>query len=348
MPHLKSRRLKPGDTIAIVSPSWGGPSVFPHIFDRGLRNIQEIFGLQIREFPSARLDARKVYLNPQLRAEDLNQAFGDPDIDGIFTSIGGDDSVRILPYLNLDIIQKNPKILLGFSDTAAINTFLFGHGLVTYNGPSVMAGFAQMHNLPREYRDHVAHMLMSETYPNTYVPYPRWIDRYEEWSNLGNDGAIGDLYDNIEGWHWLQGTGQVTGTIFGGCIEVLEFLKGTSFWPNLDLLGRSIFFFETSEDKPSISNVKYMLRNYGSMGLFETAQAVLFGRARSYSPEDKVLLDKMIVEVISGEFGRYDMPVISNMDFGHTDPQWILPLGVKATVDCNTREFRLAERPTEN
>ena len=96
MEFLKPSRLKSGDAIAVLSPSWGGPSRYPHVFDMGLKNIQDTFGLKIKEFETARMDADLTYRNPKLRAEDLNRAFADPEVSGIFASIGGDDSVRIL------------------------------------------------------------------------------------------------------------------------------------------------------------------------------------------------------------------------------------------------------------
>jgi muramoyltetrapeptide carboxypeptidase LdcA involved in peptidoglycan recycling len=86
-----------------------------------------------------------------------------------------------------------------------------------------------------------------------------------------------------------------------------------------------------------------MLRNYGMQGIFNKVSAVLFGRARDYTDEEKTELDQMIIDVIKGEFGNEHLPIVTNMDFGHTDPQFILPLGVKAEVDCLNKTFRLTE-----
>jgi muramoyltetrapeptide carboxypeptidase LdcA involved in peptidoglycan recycling len=80
-------------------------------------------------------------------------------------------------------------------------------------------------------------------------------------------------------------------------------------------------------------------------GIFDKAVAVLFGRARDYTDEEKVELDQMIIDVIKGEFGNGRIPVVTNMDFGHTDPQMILPLGVRAEIDCLKNTFKLVESP---
>jgi len=339
---LKPKRLNIGDTVAVLSPSWGGPSQVPHVFDLGLRNIEREYGWKIKEFETARMDAEVTYANPKIRAEDLNRAFADPEVSAIIASIGGDDSVRILPYLDLDTILANPKILMGYSDTAVITSFLCTHGLVTYNGPSIMAGFAQMRYLPDAFAAHIREFLTDPVDRYAYRPYLTWSDHYIPWVTPGYDGQTTPLTEN-EGWRWLQGSGTKTGHLFGGCIEVFEFVKGTRFWPKDGFFKEKILFFETSEDKPSVSNVKYMLRNYGSMGVLDQIKGILFGRARSYSDAEKAELDKMIIQVVAGEFGRSDMPIISNMDFGHTDPQLIMPLGILAEIDCNAKSICLLE-----
>jgi muramoyltetrapeptide carboxypeptidase LdcA involved in peptidoglycan recycling len=76
---VKPQALQKGSRIAIVSPSWGGPSIFPQIYLKGLNNLERLFGLQIVEYPSAKMSAEEVYKHPQKRAEDINQAFQAPD-----------------------------------------------------------------------------------------------------------------------------------------------------------------------------------------------------------------------------------------------------------------------------
>ena len=120
---VRPRRLAPGDTIAVVSPSWGGPHAFPHVFDHGLAVLRG-WGLEIREFPSTRASAQRLRSDPALRADDLNRAFGDPTVRAIVASIGGDDSIRLLALLDEATISANPKILLGYSDTTTLLAFV--------------------------------------------------------------------------------------------------------------------------------------------------------------------------------------------------------------------------------
>jgi muramoyltetrapeptide carboxypeptidase LdcA involved in peptidoglycan recycling len=120
-------------------------------------------------------------------------------------------------------------------------------------------------------------------------------------------------------------------------------MKSTQFWPVPGFWKGRVLSLETSEDKPSVSNVRDWLRNYGMQGVFDQINALLIGRARDYSAEEKQALYKTVVDVVAGEFGRPDLPIVANMDFGHTDPQIILPLGVLAEVDCEQKTFRLLE-----
>jgi muramoyltetrapeptide carboxypeptidase LdcA involved in peptidoglycan recycling len=341
MTDKKPLILKPGDTIAIVSPSWGGPGIFPLVYENGLKALKE-WGLVIREYPTARAENTFLVKNPRARAKDINDAFAAPEVKAIFASIGGDDSVRILPFLDKKVISENPKILMGYSDTTTLLTFCNQLGMVTFHGPSIMAGFSQLENLPKAFHQHIRDMLFSWSFTYQYKPYGLYCDGYPDWMHKENIGKTNGLKQDA-GWNFIQGSGIAEGILFGGCIEVLQFMNGTDFWPHKDFWNGRILFLETSEDKPSVKNVKWMLRNYGMQGIFDKISALLFGRPRDYSTEEKNALDKMIIEVVKGEFGNHKLMIVTNMDFGHTDPQFILPLGIKAKVDCSRKTFELTE-----
>jgi len=120
-------------------------------------------------------------------------------------------------------------------------------------------------------------------------------------------------------------------------------LKGTPFWPQPGFWQDRILFLETSEDKPTPGWVSLWLRNYGVQGVFDRLSAILVGRARDYTDDEKTELDATIVRIVAGEFGATALPIVTNLDFGHTDPQWIVPLGVRAEIDVGARSFRLLE-----
>lgn len=341
MIYKKPEKLEQGDTVAIVSPSWGGPSVFPHIYENGLKVLQE-WDLRIKEFPTARMDATFTRANPQVRANDINDAFADPEVRAVFASIGGDDSVRILPFVDKKVIVNNPKILMGYSDTSTLHVFANLQGLITFYGPSIMTGFSQMDSLPESFKNHVREMLFEPKESYEYKPYQKYCDGYPDWANKENLGKVNPLKSD-DGWHWLQGKGEAQGELFGGCIEVLEMMKATDFWPSQDFWKGKILFLETSEEKPSIHYIDHVLRNYGMLGVFDQISGFIFSRARDYSDEKKKELEEKIVSIVAKEFSKPNLPIVANFDVGHTDPQLVLPLGVKTEIDCGAKRIRIVE-----
>ena len=338
---VKPARLRTKSTVAVVSPSWGGPHMYPQVYELGVKNLQAL-GLNVKEFPTARADPDFLYENPKARAEDVNRAFADPTVDAIIATIGGDDSIRILPYLEVDTIRSNPKIFMGYSDTTTLLSYCNQLGLVTFHGPSVMAGFSQMESSPASFATHVKEMLFHPRQNYEYRPYSTYSEGYPEFAQIENLGKVKTPRQN-PGWHWLQGKSVTRGHLFGGNIEILEWLRGTRFWPANDFWEQKILFFETSEEKPHRSYVRRWLRTFGLLGGLNRIAGLLVGRARDYSDEEKKKLDQNIVAVVSGEFHRTDLPIVTNLDFGHTDPQLIIPLGVKAEIDCDAKRFRLVE-----
>lgn len=110
---LKPPKLNPGDTVAAITLSWGGAGLMPHRYEAGKHQLQDEFGVKVVETPHALRDPEWISRNPQARADDLMEAFADRNIKAIISMIGGDDSIRILPYLDLDVIRNNPKIFYG-------------------------------------------------------------------------------------------------------------------------------------------------------------------------------------------------------------------------------------------
>ena len=330
--------------MAAVSPSWGGPHLFPHIYNHGVDVLTQEFGLRVKPSITATANPDWLYHNPKARADDVNAAFADPNIKAIFATIGGSDSVRILPYLDHDVIRNNPKILIGFSDTTTLLTYINQLGLVTFQGPSIMAGFSQLRAMPTAFADHVRTMLFEAPESVEYAPYSVWSEGYPEWDEVENMGKTHLQQPNSEGWHWLQGDSTVQGRLFGGCVEVLEMMKGTAYWPQPAFWADKILFLETSEEATPSDKVMSMLRNYGMQGVFDQIKALLFARPMRYTDEAKAELEEVIITSVATEFGRPDLPIVANMDFGHTDPQLIMPLGVMAEVDCVKKRVRLVER----
>lgn len=111
--------------------------------------LTEEFGLEVVETAYALKDAEWLSAHPEARAADLMDAFTDPSIRGVIASIGGDDSIRLIPHLDLEVIRHNPKIFVGYSDPTAIHFACLKAGVTSLHGPTVMSGFAENGGMSR-------------------------------------------------------------------------------------------------------------------------------------------------------------------------------------------------------
>jgi len=226
---LYPQRLVRGDTVATVTLSWGGAGVYPYRYNIGKKNIEKIFGIKVVEMEHTLKSPEWIYKNPKARADDLITAFNDKNIKGIFTTIGGNDSVNILPFLDLKVIEQNPKIFMGYSDTTVSHLACFKAGLSTYYGPSVMAEFAENINPFPFMIDSVRDTLFTPKNTITVQPAREWTDQYLAWETRSNQSKKRKLYKS-KGWTWLQGQSVIRGQLLGGNIDTLEKMKIQSFF----------------------------------------------------------------------------------------------------------------------
>jgi muramoyltetrapeptide carboxypeptidase LdcA involved in peptidoglycan recycling len=126
----------------------------------------------------------------------------------------------------------------------------------------------------------------------------------------------------------------------GGCLESLEHLRGTGFWPDWQ---DAIMFFETSEGAPSPERVDSMLMDYENMGVLQRLNGLMVGRPMRYSKEEREQLREVIVQRTSG----YTFPIVTDMDFGHTAPQFTLPIGCRARIDVESQQFEIMDAAVE-
>ncbi len=120
----------------------------------------------------------------------MNNAFADREVKAIVCTIGGDESARILPLLNNEVITANPKILMGYSDITTLLTYCTQLGLVTFHGPTIMAGFSQLNYLPRAFADHVSDLLFDPKPTYLYESYDEYSDGYPDWTDVTNLGKV--------------------------------------------------------------------------------------------------------------------------------------------------------------
>ncbi len=337
---IKPKQLKQGDTIAVLAPSSALSFIFPHIFKNGIRVLQEVFGFNIIEFPTVKMSPQELSANPKLRAEEINQAFADKKIQGIITAIGGEDSIRILEYLDIDLIKSNPKFFMGFSDSTNFLSYLNRMGLVTYYGSSIMAGFSQIENFPETIAEYKAVLFGSETYE--LKPFTHWAASYKDWSKPEAVGQVAQVRTDDVGYRWLNKGTATQGRLWGGCIESLAGMLGTKYFPPSDFFDGKILFLETSADRPDITFFRGVLRNLAVQGILQRLNGLLIGKPK-YETEDKHNLDKAISSIMTGEFGLKDLTVVTNLEFGHADPKHILPMGINLALNPQEEKLQFTE-----
>lgn len=137
-------KLKKGDTVVTISPSWGcaGASRVRREYEQGCDRLKEL-GLRVVAAPNSMRGTTYLREHPQARAEDVNWAFENPEVKAILANIGGNDAVRILPYLSETSIKKHPKILCGYSDVLALHLYCYRLGLQTYYGDNLLTNIAE-------------------------------------------------------------------------------------------------------------------------------------------------------------------------------------------------------------
>jgi muramoyltetrapeptide carboxypeptidase LdcA involved in peptidoglycan recycling len=336
-PHV----LRPGDKVATISLSWGGAGERPHRYQAGKQQLQEVFGLEVVETTNALKSADYIYRNPRTRADDLMEAFSDPTIKAIISNIGGEDSIRILPFIDLEIIKHNPKIFLGFSDTTVTHFACYRAGLTSFYGTSLLVGFAENGGMHRYQIEDIKRTLFSIQPAGKIPPNTEgWTSEMLPWSDPDLQNTKRKLTP-CTGWNYLQGKGKVQGKLLGGCLEALEFLKGTEWWPQKEAWQGAIMFLETSEELPKPDYVRWCLRNYAAQGILHQINGLIMGRPDSNKFTDEY--NKVLHQVIREEEGLSHMPIITEMDFGHSCPTFTLPLGVTAEIDCDSKNFSILE-----
>lgn len=346
---IKPEHLRRGDKAAIVSLSSGslGEPKFIHKYYLAKQRLEEDFGLEVVAMPNALKGREYLDRHPEARAKDLMDAFRDPSIKAVFNAIGGDDTIRLLPYIDFAVIRNNPKIFTGFSDTTSNHFMMYKAGLVSYYGASVMTNFSEYGKI-NGYTLEMIRKTLFEPQPVLDIPSaPYWYDDEDEkiWWGVENINTLKQYHPEEIGYEVAQGGGTAEGELLGGCVDVFIELLGTPIWPKLDEWRGKILFLETSEEDMSCDCLTWILRNLQAQGIFDVIQGILVGkpaRRSKYEPYKEVYR-----RVVGQEAGRPGLPILCNVNFGHAEPIGVLPYGVKCRLDAENRTLTLLEPATK-
>ena len=307
-----------------------------------MRRLRDDFGLVPVEYPTT----RRQDSSPRDRAADLLAAFADPSIKAVLATIGGDDQLTVLPFLDPAVVKENPKAFVGYSDNTNLLNWLWNQGIAGYHGGSTMVHLGRGGRLHPVSASSLRAALITGGDVDLHP-----VDAFSEDELDWDDPASLQHEPPAQaspGWHWHQADRVVTAPTWGGNLEILHWNLAANRWirPVGDYAG-CVLILETSEEMPSDEEVFRMLRNAGERGLLAQFPVVLIGTAKASSlgrrttPEEREVYRRRQRSAILRALDYYNPNgmAVFGLDFGHTDPQLILPYGGAVTVDGPARRI---------
>jgi muramoyltetrapeptide carboxypeptidase len=311
---LKPKALKPGDTVGLISPS-------TYVVDPNqlqlMRLTAEMFGLQVKVGKQVGHRDPRPGESAPARVADLHAMFADPEVNGIICVRGGYGSQQMLGQIDFDLIRRNPKVLLGYSDITALHLAIHQKtGLVTFHGPT---GLSPITDFSQNW---IKRAWMPE--PMGTVGNPREANPYRPRHPLRTIRP-----------------GKARGRLIGGNLTLISTLMGTPFEP--DVRGK-IFFLEDVGEEPY--RMDRMLQQLLLAGKFDQCAGVVFGECVDCGPKDyqpSITFNYTLGEVLDAVFAKVKVPVFHGLVIGHTADQITLPLGVMASMDADNHLLTIEE-----
>lgn len=309
--------LKSGDLIRVIAPSRSMSMFSKDIIDNAECAIESM-GFRVSYGQHAYEVHRNMSASVSSRIKDLHDAFLDPEVKLVLTAIGGFNANELLDHIDFELVQKHPKLFCGYSDITVLgNAMLSKAGLISYSGPH-FSTFAMEQGI--EYTKQA--FLKALTSKNNYSILPS-----KQWSN---DAWYEDQNNRTfipnKGFEMIQ-EGRAEGVIVGGNLSSFQLLFGTEYMPNLE---GSIVFLETVDC--NIDGVDRMFQSLMHQKGFDQVQGIVFGRF----PFASKIGIKDLKEMISTK-NISSIPVIANVDFGHTEPHSIFPIGGECVFSASKK-----------
>jgi muramoyltetrapeptide carboxypeptidase len=316
LPVLKPARLAPGRTVALVSP---GSPVAETVDVQIAREALEAMGLRVKL--GEHLTGRYGYLaaTDRERARELNRAFADPEVDAVFAMRGGWGTARILPLLDYDLIRRNPRILLGYSDITALLTAVYARsGVVCFHGPM---GVSSWKKYPLE---HFRRLLFDA-----------------EALTLSNPRELTDELVQRENRVQTINPGTARGRLVGGNLATLTAILGSPYLPRWE---ECILFLEEVEE--GIYRVDRMLTQLRLAGVLGRIRGFVFGKCTDCGTESSPgggYGSLTLEQVFRDHLGELGIPAWSGAMIGHIADQWTVPVGTQVEIDAGAGTIRMLE-----
>jgi muramoyltetrapeptide carboxypeptidase len=329
MDLIKPKRVRTGGTVRLVAPSISSGVIEPGVWEIGLRRL-ESKGLNV--------EVAGHVLNPsgsaEERAGDVMDAFSDPEVDLVISVSDGYSSSQLLPYLDYKVIRECRKPFIGNGDVTALNNaILTRSGLVNFYGPAFMT-FCWP-ELPA-YTERSFDLMLLEGSSNVPVEAS---DTWAEYRSLLKDPLGPREWRKNRGWEVLN-EGHAKGRAVGGNLSTLLLLAETEYWP--DMNGTILFLEDDGTSRPGI--YEQNITHLKDMGVMDKVYGLVVGRF----PTEMEFSGKDPRAVMIGQLlGDCDIPIVSGVDIGHTDPMLTIPLGVRCELSTDKKRMTFVERAVD-
>lgn len=312
-------KLKSGDEVRVVALARSASDIDERVLERAKVALESL-GLKVTFSKNAFSRNQRGCPTDDEKVEDLQEAFMDENVRCILAAIGGFNSNQMLCKINWQIIKDNPKIFGGFSDITVLNhAILAKTGLVTYAMPNFYCfGLPPETNYSLEYfrrclfADQPAELVVQQS--ETFYDFPWNYDEVSPRQALENSGPR------------VVQSGSAEGVMIGGNLCSLNLLNGTEYFPRIE--GDIILCIEDDSYDSIPETVERNIQSLMQQPFFRQVKAILVGR---FQGESRATND-MISDIILSKSIDSKIPMIVNLDFGHTDPKFTYPVGGKCEV----------------
>ncbi len=329
---MKASRIKGKTTIGVCSPSFPISATEPIRCERGIKYLENK-GFMIN---NGLLYKKKDFYRSgtiKERAEEFNNLLYDENIQIIMTSIGGNNTNSILPYIDYEYIKKHPKIIIGFSDVTALLLAIYAKtGLVTFYGPDIASSFGELPPFVDWTFESFNSFVNGISVPYNYEMPIAWTDEFIDWSK--QDRAK-NQYSN----QWVcvkQGTCQ--GRLIGGNLNTMEGFFGTEYMPVINK-GDILFIEDAEKDAYTIERSFSLLK---LAGVFDKVSGIILGKHEKFDDNGT---GRKPYEILLEVIGDTSIPILAEFDCCHTHPMLTMPIGCEVLLDATNKKVVLMEEP---
>ncbi len=333
---IKPRKLEEGDIIVTVSPSngWAGDSSIKWKYDLGVSKLEEL-GLSVLPAPNSLRGSDYLAKNPEARAEDIMWAFDNRSVSAIIANVGGNDSIKLIPYIDSKVISDNPKIFVGYSDIMNIHLLCYHCGLSSFYGDNLLTSIGDQAG----WNDYSRKWFIKTLFDPVALGI---IEPSSEWSFDPVDYVDPEKkrhYYPSCGYQIIQGNGLVKGRLIGGHTGILD-LEGTSIELKAEDYEAAILFVEDIPEFFDVENIRSFFERLGEKGILQRLQGVAIGKTNDNT---SFLSRARIIRQVVSERYSCTIPIIYGLNFGHSTPSFLLPYGALAEIDCDNNTFSILE-----